>query len=65
MIPRGADAYWHADDDHCPHCGEDGYSSRHPCCLTDLGADDPDPDAYGDETHAARMAVFADEVTCE
>ena len=20
-IPRGADAYWHADDDYCPHCG--------------------------------------------
>lgn len=65
FIPKGADAYWHADDDHCPHCGEDGYSTRYPCCLEDLGGEDPDPDAYDDENHAARMAAFAEEVTCE
>ena len=62
-IPRGADAYWHADDDHCPWCGEDGYSTRYPCCIEDMGGDDPDPDAYDDEEHAARMAAYAGDTT--
>ena len=59
--------------DPCPWCGEDRRLSVDPetglCCRWDYEIDAEacalwgDADPYDDETHAARMAVFA-EVTC-